>query len=445
MNILLLFLFLSFLDYKRKILTKKKSFFMKKKFLSCFVLSAFLWSQTALATGDLKDNVYGRENHSQSSVRSENSESDYYYFNKSFCKKYGKKIVLGGLVFVFGGLAGATAVGAIGGLYSGWGSSCVITNSTNSTAEIPLNLSTSAVFSATNSSITEQYVSFPLPSFVTTMNPGTDYPSLMTESSEPSSQKNKTSDSNDPTLKEEERIDPSLKYISRDCPSGYWTIKDIPFRQKMHFPRKALGLAKNQPLSFYTWLGQKLVQDPDDEEGMYTYCAQFQNAEALRQELLPSCPRGSQHGRVLFGYNTRFKNSGYFATLKQMGTDKFVRDARIGLEVTRGLFQDKNGLFVAMYELNGRIRLFILCETSSDALIHPCSPNATTGRIFQIDRPGNVFWEDNGGNAGEPLGFALGKDNYVRECISTNLPNFYFSKPRASVLNLDFKEYFDLS
>jgi hypothetical protein len=418
---------------------------MKKKFLSCFILSAFLWSQTALATGDLKDNVYGRENHSQSSVRSENSESDYYYFNKSFCKKYGKKIVLGGLVFVFGGLAGATAVGAIGGLYSGWGSSCVITNSTNSTAEIPLNLSTSAVFSATNSSITEQYVSFPLPSFVTTMNPGTDYPSLMTESSEPSSQKNKTSDSNDPTLKEDESIDPSLKHISRECPLGYWIINDLPIRAKVHFSHKALGLEANEPPSFYTWRASKLIRNPDDKEGMYTHCAKFKDSEAFRQDLLVSCPLGSQHGRVLFGHNTILKKSGYFATLKQMGTDKFVRDARIGLEVTRRLFQDKNGLSVVMTELYGRIRLFILCETNSDAFIHLCSPNATTGRIFQIDRPGNVFWEDNGGNAGKPLEFALGKDNYVRQCIPTDFSDVYFRTAPASVLNLDFKEYFDLS
>jgi hypothetical protein len=419
---------------------------MKKKFLSCFVLSTFLWSQTALATGDLKDNVYAKENHSQSSVRSENSESDYYYLKKSFCKKYGKKIALGGLVLVFGGLAGlagATAVGAIGGLYMG--SSGAITNSTNSTAETPLNSSTWAVFPATNSPITEQYISFSLPSFVTTMKPGTDYPSLMTESSEPSSQKNKTSDSNDPTLKEDESIDPALKHISRECPLGYWILNDMPFRQKMHFSHKALGLEANEPPSFYTWRANKLIRNPDDKEGMYTHCAKFEDAEALRQELLLSCPRGSQYGRVLFGHNTIFKNSGYFATLKQMSTDKFVRDAGIGLEITSGLFQDKNGLSVVMNELYGRIRVFILCETNSDALIHPCSPDETPGRIFQIDRPGNVFWEDNGGRAGKLLGFALGKDNYMRKCILTDLSDFYFRTAPASVLNLDFKEYFDLS
>ncbi|MBY0264538.1 MAG: hypothetical protein K2P90_03800 [Holosporales bacterium] len=402
---------------------------MKKNFLSCFFLAAFLWGQTAPVMANSQGNY----------LEVSQSDEDTGYKARLFYKNKKAIITVGTPALLAVAVGGAVAVAAALGVFSG-----AIINSTNSTAEIPLNLSTSVVFPATNSPITEQNISFPLPSFVTTMNPGTDYLSLMTESSEPSSQKNKTSDSNDPTLKEEERIDPSLKYISRDCPSGYLTIKDIPFRQKMHFPRKALGLAKNQPLSFYTWLGQKLVQDPDDKEGMYTYCAQFQNAEALRKEPLPSCPRGSQHGRVLFGPNSTFTNSGYLGTLKQMGTYEFVRDAGIGLEVTRGLFQDKNGKSLVMYEGYGRIRSFILCETSSDALIHPCSPNATTGRIFQMDRPGDLFWKDNGGGEGEPLGFALGKDNYVRECIHTDLSGFYFRKVPASVLDLNFTDYFVL-
>ncbi len=373
---------------------------MKKKFLLCFFLTNFLWGEAIAIAIEIVKIVESAERPellvSQKSEESKSAESAALLVSKeiktgekSFFQKHWKTMLGLGVGLLCGG--SATTIATLYATGVTGGSSGLITKSSSS----DLISTTSGSFQGEKSGNVVTDFGY-LPDSVENMNPGPDYASMM--------------------------IDPSNQYIFDHCPNGEGETKN------MDFPAGA------KPRSFFSDCRDLWVRK---ENGLYTKCKNFVS-DAFKREVPYACPSGHQYGQFLVGPNNRFKGTGYAGSQEEMGTDKFVKDARISPDRTRGVFRDQNGNFVVMGEFYGRLRYFVECATNSLSTLLQCPPGKTEGPPNKVDDSGEQSVKK---HSDKKQGMALTIDNFLRHCLFPA----QFQQTDITQLNLKFTEYFDYS